>query len=128
MPVWMALRAQMVGKDSGYALEKRRLSLARASMLGVFIHSLPYAPTWSFLRLSMITRTTLMSAFPLRWGPHPAESAEAPSRAAPVPASFRKSFRVSALCNHTFQASGDDLRLFALHSRRTSASVECIPP
>src|SRR3712207_3462647 len=127
MPVWMALRAQMVGRDSGYAREKRRLSLARASMLGVFIHSLPYAPTWSFLRLSMITTTTLVSDFS-RWGPHPEESAEAPSRAAPVPASFRKSFRVSALCNRTFHSSGDELRLFAVHSRRASTSVACLLP
>jgi hypothetical protein len=41
LPVWMVLRAQIVGMDSGYAREKRRLSPARASKVGVFIQSLP---------------------------------------------------------------------------------------
>ena len=41
MPVWMALLAQIVGMDSGYALVKSRLSLARASRLGLWIFSLP---------------------------------------------------------------------------------------
>src|SRR5918998_1881854 len=111
MPVWMALRAQMVGKDSGYALEKRRLSLARASMFGVFIHSLPYAPTWSFLRLSMITSTTLVpppSGLPGRFGRrsvtlHPAPRRDAPSAPAPVRArnSLRDSVRALRLLTTT---------------------------
>src|ERR671917_266373 len=70
-------------------------------MLGVFIHSLPYAPTWSFLRLSMITTTTLGSVSLLSRGPQLEARAEAPSRdppATPAPATFRNSFRVSALC------------------------------
>jgi len=36
-----SLRAQIVGKDSGYAWVKRRLSPARASRFGVWIWSLP---------------------------------------------------------------------------------------
>src|SRR4028119_1959361 len=35
VPVWIARRALMVGMDSGMARVKRRLSLARASRVGV---------------------------------------------------------------------------------------------
>src|SRR5688500_14337189 len=100
----MGLLAQMMGNDSRYALEKRKLSLERASGLGGFIQELPWVPRWSFLRLSMNTRITLVVDFLLIVGLHPEEEAvraEAPRRAAPLPAApatLRNFLRVSSLC------------------------------